>query len=233
MQTHWRLAFMFDAVNGDLGRLVAALGKAAAAIRAAAAGNGVRIGTVIPVEDDNNGSAAHDAEGWCTVDGAIEVTIANGGEGAIPDICRAIRPVVDSLAAPGSIQVMAGATHFMVPIRPGNTFLSLAFRRFPGTTVEEFRRWWQFQHGPLAIPVLGEELLAYDQVHVDRAMSAAAAEALGVADFEYDAYDNLTFASRDAFLKACSDLEGMTRIAADEVGRIGNETRRHALMLEI
>jgi len=233
MQTHWRLAFMFDAVDGDLGRLVAGLRASNVAIRAAAAGHAVRIGTVIPVEDDNHGSAAHDADGWRTVDGAIEVTIANGGESAIPDICWSMRPVLEPLAAAGSIQVMAGATHFMVPIRPGNTFLSLAFRRYPGTTVEDFRRWWQFQHGPMAIPVLGEELLAYDQVHVDRAMSAAAAEALGVADFEYDAYDNLTFASRAAFLKACSDLEGMTRIAADEVGRIGNDTRRHALMLEI
>ena len=233
MQTHWRLAFMFDAVDGDLGRLVKELGTARAAIRAAAAGHAVRIGTVIPVEDDNHGSAAHDADGWRTVDGAIEVTIANGNQASIPEICRAMRPLLTPLAAAGSIEVMAGATHFMVPIRPGNTFLSLAFRRFPGTTVDDFRRWWHDQHGPLAIPVLGEELLAYDQVHVDRAMSAAAAEALGVSDFEYDAYDNLTFASRAAFLKACSDLEGMTRIAADEVGRIGNETRRHALMLEI
>jgi len=185
------------------------------------------------VEDENHGSAAHDGSEWRTVDGAIEVTIANGCEQAIPDICRAMRPVLDVLAAPGSIEVMAGAMHFMVPIQPGNTFLSLAFRRYPGTTVDEFRRWWHDQHGPLAIPVLGAELFAYDQVHVDRAMSAAAAEALGVADIEYDAYDNLTFASRADFLKACSDLDGMTRIAADEVGRIDNATRRHALMLEI
>jgi hypothetical protein len=233
MQTYWRLAIMFDAVDGDHGQLARRLGAAAGVIRTVAAGNAVRIGTAIAVDDDQHGSAAHDAGAWKTVDGVVEVSIANGGEGAISSICREMQPVLESLSAPASIQVMAGETHFMVPVRPGNTFLSLAFRRYPGTTVADFRRWWQFQHGPLAIPVLGEELLAYDQVHVDRAMSAAAAVALGVPDFEYDAYDNLTFASREAFLKACSDVEGMMRIAEDEVGRIDDNTRRHALMLEI
>ena len=202
MQTHWRLAFMFDALDGDLDRLAAGLAAARGAILTAAAGHGVRFGTVIPVEDDNHGSAAHESSVWTTGDGAIAV--------------------------------MAGATHFMVPIKAGNTFLSLAFRRYPGTSVEQFRTWWHDQHAPLAIPALGEGLLAYDQVHVDREISRAAAEALGVADVEYDAYDNLTFASRAGFLEACSrDPEGMARLAVDEMGRIDDPTRRHALMLEI
>ena len=234
MQTHWRLAFMFDALDGDLDRLAAGLAAARGAILTAAAGHGVRFGTVIPVEDDNHGSAAHDSSVWTTVDGAIEVTIANGGEGEILAIVLAMRPILEALAAPGTIAVMAGATHFMVPIKAGNTFLSLAFRRYPGTSVEQFRTWWHDQHAPLAIPALGEGLLAYDQVHVDREISRAAAEALGVADVEYDAYDNLTFASRAGFLEACSrDPEGMARLAVDEMGRIDDPTRRHALMLEI
>ena len=206
MQTHWRLAFMFDALDKDLDRLVERLTAARASILAAARGHAVRFGTVIPVEDGNPGSAAHDAGAWTTVDGAIEVTLANGSEGEILAVVGAMRPIVESVAAPGTTSVMAGATHFMVPIQPGNTFLSLAFRRYPGTSVEQFRTWWHDQHAPMAIPALGEGLLAYDQVHVDREISRAAAKVLGVADVEYDAYDNLTFASRAGFWRRAAAI---------------------------
>lgn len=232
MQTHWRLALMFDAARGNRAALAAGLVAARREIAAAAAGHPVRCGAAI-AEGDDHGSPAHEAASWRGVDGAIEVTLPNRSEGRVPEICRALRPLLERLAEPGSVEVMAGATHFMVPMREGGTFLSLAFRRYPGTTVQQFRDWWQFQHGPLAIPVLGAELLAYDQVHVDRATSRAAAEALGVADVEYDAYDNLTFASREAFLRSCSDAAGMARIAEDEVGRIDDGTRRYALMREL
>src|SRR5579863_2137246 len=89
MQTHWRLAFMFDAVDGDLDRLTESLVAARDAILAATSGHHVRVGILIPAEDGNQGSAAHAAAVWRPVDGAIEVTIANGGEPAIPGICRA------------------------------------------------------------------------------------------------------------------------------------------------
>jgi hypothetical protein len=233
-QTHWRLAVMFDAPSGDLGALAKSLSAARAEIEAAAQGNPVRMGVAIRDEGDADSETAHATADWRTVDGAIEVTIANGREGKVPEICRAMRPILDKVAELGSVEVMTGAMHHMVPVREGDVFLSLSFRRGAGTSVEEFRDWWYNQHAPLCIPILGPGLLAYDQVHVDEQASRAAAEALGVAFVDYDAYDNLTWSDKAAYVQSTtSDPEGMGRIAEDEVGRIDNTTRRHALMREV
>ena len=113
------------------------------------------------------------------------------------------------------------------------TLVVLESPTYPGTTVEDFRKWWYAQHAPLCIPILGEEMLGYDQVHVDTATSREAAEALGVSFVDYDAYDNLTYRSQEGFLISCSDADGMALIAQDEQGRIDNASRRHALMREI
>lgn len=233
MQTHWRLAFMFDAPGGDMAALEAQLDKAAQALRGAAGGNHVRTGVAMHSSAVDEREGAHDVANWRHVDGAVEVSIANGGETAVPAICRAMAPILKPMAEPGSLEVMAGAMHHMVPVREGGAFLSLAFKRYPGTSVEDFRTWWYSQHAPLCIPILGEELLGYDQVHVDQEMTRSAAEALGVPYVAYDAYDNLTYRSQEGFLISCSDEEGMTRIAADEEGRIDNASRRHALMRKI
>ncbi|MDG2004864.1 MAG: EthD domain-containing protein [Novosphingobium sp.] len=233
-QTHWRLAFMFDALSGDLDRLAEQLGVACESIEAAAQGNRVRMGVAIREASDLDAETAHAMADWRTVDGAVEVSIANGGEGAVPDICKAMRPILDGIAKQGSVEVMTGAMHYMVPVREGDVFLSLSFRRGEGTIVDEFRKWWYGQHAPLCIPILGPGLLAYDQVHVDEQASREAAEALGVAYVDNDAYDNLTWGDQDAYVQSTTgDPEGMGRIAEDEVGRIDNNTRRHALMREI
>jgi len=121
----------------------------------------------------------------------------------------------------------------MVPVRDGGAFLSLAFRRDPATTSEQFQTWWRYQHAGVAIPVLGPGMLAYDQVHVDFAATEAVARAFGVERVAYDAYDNLTWADFRAFLTSISDPEGMMRVYADEVGRIDNSSRRHAIMRKI
>ena len=230
IQTHWRLAFMFDAPAGDLAGLESGLLQAREAIGIAAGGNAVRLGVAIRDDKAQSGHDSHDMSGWRSVDGAVEVTIPNGGEAAVPDICRAMRPILDGLAEPGTIEVMTGAMFPMVPMRTGDVFLSLAFRRGPGTTVGQFRDWWLNQHSQVAIPVLGPGLLAYDQVHVDTPASRAAAAALNVPFVDYDAYDNLTWGDQHEQLASTSDAEGMVRIAEDEVGRIDNTTRRHALM---
>ena len=78
-----------------------------------------------------------------------------------------------------------------------------------------------------------DELLAYDQVHVDTPASQAAAAALGVPFADYDAYDNLTYRNQEGFFGSVADSEGMARIAEDEVGRIDNSTRRFALMRQV
>ena len=57
------------------------------------------------------------------VDGAIEVSIPNEHRAQAPEICKAMRPILDALAKPGSIEVMTGAMHHMVPAREGGAFL--------------------------------------------------------------------------------------------------------------
>lgn len=233
-QTHWRLAFMFDAPGGDLDALAEALEALRGDIAAAALDNAVRMGVAIVAARELTGEAAHAILDWRTVDGAVEVSIPNGDEAAVPSICGAMRVILDRIAEPGSLEVMTGAMHHMVPVRPGGVFLSLSFRRGEGTTVAQFRDWWYNQHAPLCIPILGEGLLAYDQVHVDEAASRAAADVLGVPYVDNDAYDNLTWPDHPGYIRSTTgDPEGMGRIAEDEVGRIDNTTRRHALMREI
>lgn len=171
-QTHWRLAFMFDALDGDVTALARRLENEAASIGIAAQGNAVRKGVAHRnVAEHSAVNGSHDTAGWRDVEGAIEVSIPNGSVSSVPTICQAMRPILDRLAAPGSIEVMTGAMFNMVPVRNGGTFLSLSFRRYPGTTVPQFRNWWHNQHAPMATAVLTlEHMLAYDQVHVDEAV---------------------------------------------------------------
>jgi hypothetical protein len=234
MTDPWRMAFMFDARGGDVAALEDGLARAAGAIRRLAGDAHVRLGVAADwnaelLEGMEDYGVAH----WRTVDGAVEISVAEARAGDLPQVCASLRDVLDPLAAPASVEVMAGPFFPMVTARDGEVFLSLAFKRFPGTTLEQFQTWWRRQHSGVAIPVLGPGLLAYDQVHVDHAATEALARAFGVAPVLYDAYDNLTWASREGYLASISDPEGMARIAADEVGRIDNTSRRHALMRPI
>jgi hypothetical protein len=232
-QTHWRLALMFDA--SDLASLEERLKRAAQAIRADAAPNPVRLGIADRHPDLAGAEVINDAVShWRSVDGALEVTVRNDQASDLPALCAAMRPLLADLINWSTVEVMAGPVFPMVPTGHGKAFLSLAFRRFPGTTSQQFRDWWLMQHSQIAIPVLSPQLLAYEQVHVDQAASRSAANAIGVPHVDYDAYDNLTWDDRTAFLESCTqDLDGMARIRQDEIGRIDDTSRRHALMREI
>jgi hypothetical protein len=81
-----------------------------------------------------------------------------------------------------------GPTYRIVEPQEGAVFLSLSFKRHPGTSVAEFRRWWLTQHAQVATPLL-PGLLAYDQVHVDHELSKRAAEVAGLPYVPYDSYD--------------------------------------------
>ena len=233
MHTHWRLAFMFDAPGADLAALAEAMKRGGDTIRAAAAPHHVRMG----VADRHADLAAYmaSAEGGRTVrvDGAIEISIANERQSEIPALCQAMRPVLAGLADMNTVHVMTGPMHHMVPVRSGECFLSLAFRHDPAITPAQMHDWWINHHAGHAIPVLGEGLLAYDQVHVSRPVSETAAAALGVPHVAYDAYDNLTWVDRYGFLHSISDEVAMAPIYADEIGQIDPIGRRSAIMIEI
>ncbi|KMS52018.1 hypothetical protein V474_02915 [Novosphingobium barchaimii LL02] len=233
MQTHWRLALMFNAPGADLVPFAAALRAGVEAIRHAADGCPVRIGVADRHPDLGGKEPVVGAREAGETDGAVEVSIPNARVRDLDAICAALRPLVEEIAEGGSMQVMTGPMFHMVPVRAGGLFLSLAFRRDPGTTNAQFRQWWHDQHSGIAIPVLGEGLLAYDQVHVDHDMSRRLAGAFGVPDAEYDAYDNLTWEDRDAYLHSISDPVAMATVLADEQGRIDHASMRHALMVDI
>lgn len=233
MQTHWRLAFMFDAPGFDLVALAQSLVQAGDEIRRAAAGNHVRMGVADRHADLGEWAARGDASGKVDVDGAIEITIANDRIGEISAICQALRPIIAGFADMATLHVMTGPTHHMVPVRRGECFLSLAFCHDPAINSAKMHDWWFNQHAGKAIPVLGEGLLAYDQVHVDRAVSKAASDVFGAAYAPYDAYDNLTWADRYGFLHSISDEVAMGPIYIDEIGKIDPVGRRSAIMTEI
>lgn len=232
MDQNWRLAFMFDAPGGDLAELEASLSRARETFQRLVGDAHLRLG--VADLDPSLGALRDRGEVKLkSVDGALEVTLAAARRGEIPRIAQAIGDILEAFAEPGSIEVMTGPIFSIVPVRDGGAFLSLAFRRYPGITSQQFRDWWLHQHSAIATPVLGEGLLAYDQVHVEPAASKSAAEAAGVPYVDYDAYDNLTWDDRDAFLASISNADDMARVFADEIGHIDDPSRRNSLMRKI
>jgi hypothetical protein len=162
------------------------------------------------------------------VDAALEITVEAAQIDALPELARrigeALRPIVTRGAA------MTGPMHRMVPPRDGNVFLSLAFLRARGTTSEEFRHWWRYQHAEVCVPLMSPELLAYDQVHLDHRRSRAVAEAAGFVDRNYDAYDNLTWADAQSQGPSVRDPKIMQMILEDEIGHIDHATYRGTML---
>jgi hypothetical protein len=229
MSNHWRLALMFDPPNGKLSGLEDRLQRCAKRIVDSVGDAHVRLG-VADMHPDLEFLRQHGDVKLHTVDAAVEVSVAASRVRELPRIAGSLRESLAGLCNLSTLEVMTGPIFPIVPVRDGGVFLSLAFRRYPGTTSEQFRSWWLHQHSKIATPILGEGLLAYDQVHVDHSVSDAAAKAFGVEAVQYDAYDNLTWADRDAFLKSISDAAAMATIYADEVGRIDDPSRRSAIM---
>lgn len=229
--SHWRLAFMLDSATGDpaaLGRDLADMAPWLGEIAPPRAQ--IRIGAVrapiAPLPPDPNSPRRFE-----TVDAALEITVERAQNDALVELAgrigEALRPIVTRGAA------MTGPMHRMVPPRDGMAILSLAFLRAPGTTTEEFQRWWRYQHAELCIPLMSPELLAYDQVHLDHARSRAVAEAAGFIDRNYDAYDNLTWADAHSQGPSVRDPEIARLILEDEIGHIDHATYRGNLLDQV
>jgi len=167
------------------------------------------------------------------IDAAIELTAPVDRLSALLELSTAVAGVLKDLIDPAETLLMGGTTYRMVPARPGGVFLSLAFRRDPAVTVEQFRAWWRDQHAGLAISLLSPALLGYDQVHVDPDASRAAAIAAGLRYDGFDAYDNLTWASVASFMASVNDAEAQRQLYEDEQGNIDNLSNRAALMRHI
>jgi hypothetical protein len=164
------------------------------------------------------------------VDAAVEVTMPEGSLDELAHAAGGIGRTLEGLVDPEGTALTIGTTHHMVPVREGRIFLSLAFQRSPGTTIEQFRDWWFHQHASVAIPLLGPELLAYDQVHVDRELAEKASVDAGIRYHPYDAYDNLTWASMGALAASMSKPGSAEEMYEDEVGHIDHSTNRGSMM---
>ena len=231
-QTHWRLAVMFDAPEHDLERLEPLLRAAEGALRSAAPGGGIRTGVAERRLDYSEHPDIEDVlVNWRSVDAAIEVTVPNARAPELPAIAAALRSPLADLAAPGSIEVMTGPINAIVPARRGDAFLSLAFHRRPYQTASAFSHWWINRHAVMAVPMLGQELLAYDQVHVESDASRAVADRLGVPFVDYAAYDNLTWGDYKTFLASVAGkTEDMALLAEDETDWIESNSHRQRIM---
>jgi hypothetical protein len=232
MSNRWRLALMFDAPLGGFSSLESGLKRSIASIVGIAGDGHVRLG-VADTHSDLKFLRENDGKKMRTVDAAVEVSVPSSRIAELSRIAGSLRSSIEDLADLSSLEIMAGPVFPIVPVREGGVFLSLAFKRYPGTTSKQFRDWWLHQHSKIATPVLGEGLLAYDQVHLDHNTSEQVAHQLGVPPVAYDAYDNLTWADRDAFLRSISDVAELARVNDDEVGRIDDPSRRSALMQRI
>jgi hypothetical protein len=229
--SHWRLAFMLDSASGDpaaLGQELTGMAGWLGEISPPRAQ--IRIGALakplppLPPDPDS-------PRRFTTVDAALEITVEAAQNDALIDLAGRIGEAVRAIATNGA--AMTGPMHRMVPPRDGNAILSLAFLRAPGTTSEEFQKWWRYQHAAVCIPLMMPELLAYDQVHLDHARSRAVAEAAGLPDRNYDAYDNLTWADAQSQGPSVRDPKIAQLILEDEIGHIDHATYRGNLLDQI
>jgi EthD domain len=227
-----RLAIMLSPRRGDtrteLGRSLVSLKERIGMLFGP--GKHLRIGT--RCDSDPLSRSMGEARAPGSVEAAVEITGADGMEDELAagagDLGQLLLPLIDVSQA----ALTVGPTYRIVKPQNGTVFLSLSFKRYPGTSVADFRRWWLMQHAQVAAPLL-PELLAYDQVHVDHELSNRAAGAAGLPYVPYDAYDNLTWESEDAFIRSTSDPQAMRTIYEDEVGHIDHGTYRGALMDQI
>jgi hypothetical protein len=191
------------------------------------------IGLRIGVRSDPDPLAAAMGERkLASVDAAIEFT---GEAGDLDDLFRMAPKIVamlDGLIDRRQTALMGGTTYPLWDEAGSGVFLSLAIGRYPGLSVQDFRKWWLHRHGPLAGPLLRPLLLEYAQVHVEHERSAAAAVAAGVQYPDFDGYDNLGWASVEAFVESTCKPEVQQALFNDEEGHL-NPTANWDAVMEI
>jgi EthD domain len=231
-QSAVRLSFMLER-HGEVGEdeFSAALGSLAAVLPSVVGdAAAVRIGLRDPRDPLADVSEGAIESRIPPVLGAIEVTAPRTEVDGMEALAGTIGGHLVGLVDRERSAVSLGEVHAIIESRSGASFLSFAFQRYPGTSVEEFRHWWLRQHAAVAVRLLSPWLLAYDQVHVDRALSERVSRSANITFHPYDAYDNLTWASVEEFLASVSRPGGRDEMYQDEVGHIDHSSYRGALM---
>ncbi len=229
MSVRWKMAFMLVANGGDLAGLRETLRASRSALEGTLpVGSALRVG-IRP--DANTGDGA--GRSFPVTDAAIETTVASIDVPELPAIACAWLKTVASAIDPQICCAMAGQCHEIIEPRQGEVFYSLTFKRDTEIDVADFRRWWLERHGPLASDLLRDDLLGYDQVHVDDQISRQICEAAGFGWLGYDAYDNLTWANLASYLKMADKADAMQALYQDELGHVDHATYKGALLAEI
>jgi hypothetical protein len=197
---------------------------------ASTVGGTLRAGTRCP--DDPLATISEETidQPFGVAEGAVEITVATDSLTRLCNGVEEIGQLLDGLIDRVRSALAVGVAHHVLEPTEGSVFLALAFARFPGESVGEFRSWWLTQHAPVATRLLAPSLRGYDQVHVDRELSRQASASAGVAYHAFDGYDNLVWDSVDSFLTSVSRTDGRKEMYEDEIGHIDHSTYLGALM---
>ena len=197
-------------------------------------GEGVQVRAGIREADDPMEHALGEARGKPDyVPAVLELTAPAASLGMLVRPAAAVGKILSDLVDTSRCALTVGMVHHVVPPRTGPTFVALACCRDPGKRADDFLAWWTDHHARLAVPLMGASVLAYDHVHVDKALSERASSEAGVNYFPYDAYESLSFASVEDFLAAASASGQAQRLVDDETGWVDHSTFRCSLMREI
>jgi hypothetical protein len=165
-----------------------------------------------------------------TIDGAVEVSVAEQRLDELSARAGELGSVLADLSDTQKSIITLGVMHHVIEPRQGEVFLSLTFRRAPGTTLDQLHEWWLNQHAAIAMSFMLPETLAYDQVHVDHQLSEQASLAAGFAYRRYDSYDNLTWANYGEVFKSIDKPGAAEALYEDEVGHIDHSTYVGSIM---
>lgn len=163
------------------------------------------------------------------LDLAVEVTLAEHSQlESLVGIARPLGHAFGPLLAARGIEILAGMAHLIVP-GDDAILLAVAARRDPSIDVADLRRWWVQQHATLAQRIVRPFPTGYEQLHVDRELSARAAAAAGIEHEPRDLFDSINVSSIDSLTSAVMNPAIAAQLAEDERGHVDMESLRGAV----
>jgi hypothetical protein len=193
-------------------------------------GSGAVVRAAVRIPDDPLVAMMGERDAVSTVEGVLEASLA---EGADPERLVAgaagLAAELRDIAEPGSVCVLAGIA-YLVWADDGALLLALGGTRDPSISVENMRAWWLEQHAELVKEVVRPRSPGYDQLHVDRDLSARASDAAGVPYVAFDLFDSIDVNSVEELTRSTlMEPETAQRLFADELGHVDHSSLRGAL----
>jgi len=184
----------------------------------------------VRVPDDPLAAMMGERDAVSAVEGVLEASLAEGADperlvSGATGLAGALRDLVE----PGSVGVLAGIA-YLVWADDGALLLALGGTRDPSISVEDMRTWWLEQHAELIKEVVRPRSPGYDQLHVDRDLSARASDAAGFPYVAFDLFDSIDVNSVEELTQSTlMEPETAQRLFADERGHVDHSSLRGAL----